>query len=520
MAPRPSTGAYPATPYPVPPGSRQPLPTPGYPVPGGPGYPVAPAPPPGSPYPGAPAGPSPAAGTYPAAGPVLHPAAFRPAAGSPAPHPGAFRPAAGNQALHPASPYATAVPGHVPAGPPLSPPPPRTGPRVLPRALRIVLDVLLLLVCGFFALGTAAVQTTDMNVGWVLVACLGALAVTPILLWRRSRPVMATVVAACVTLVLPIDNLAVLICLPWVIARRPARTAWWVGALATFAAVVALVRDAWRGPERSIFFIADQVTGERQPWPVLAYVAVGAFVLLVSIGTGLLRRSRGSVAQAESAQRQLRAELTTELSRQDERDLIARELHDTVAHHLSVVSLRASALEVTGDDAVQEAAQSVRTSTHQALEEMRDLIGVLRNGQASLTAGPGPGRTLTELPELITTARESGADVAANVFVSGGDSAPPVLTRAVYRIVQESLTNAIKHAPHQRIDLELRAGPGLGVHLRVSNPLPATPVAAPGSGTGLLGVRERVASVGGTVEAGAQGDRWVLTAHLPWPAED
>lgn len=393
-------------------------------------------------------------------------------------------------------------------------------PRRLPRALRVVLDVLLLVVCLFFSVGTAGIQTDHLGASWVALAVLGAAAATTTILFRRSRPVLVTVIAAAATLVLPMDNLAVLICLPWVIATRPARVAWQVATLASVAAVVALVRDALLGPEHSIFFIADEVTGERLAWPVGGYIVIALMLLVVSIGVGLLRRSRGSVEQARSAQRQLSAELTTELSRQDERDLIARELHDTVAHHLSVVSLRAAALEVSGQESVQEAAQSVRSSTHQALEEMRDLIGVLRNGQASLTAGPGPGRTLAELPELIATARESGADVAATVFVTGGESAPTPLTRAVYRIVQESLTNAIKHAPHHRIDLDLRAAPGIGVHLRVSNPLPTLPVDAPGSGTGLLGLRERVASVGGTVEVGAQGPHWVLIAHLPWPAAD
>ncbi|MEV7974280.1 histidine kinase [Cellulomonas sp. NPDC089187] len=371
----------------------------------------------------------------------------------------------------------------------------------------------------FFALGTALIQAADTG-AWLVLFSLAALAIASTILFRRTRPVAATVAAAVGTLLLPLDNLAVLICLPWVIASRPARTARWVGALATVAVIVALVRDFLLDPSHSLFSSVDEVTGEHTEWPAPTFLAIGLFVLTMSIGSGLLRRNRHNVEQAQSVQRQLRAELTTELGRQDERDLIARELHDTVAHHLSVVSLRAAALEVSGDTSVQEAAESVRSSTHQALEEMRDLIGVLRTGQMSLTAGPGPGRTLTELPELIATARESGADVAANVFITGSEDAPPALTRAVYRIVQESLTNAIKHAPRGRIDLDLRAGPGLGVHLRVVNPLPPSPVGAPGSGTGLLGVRERVAAVGGTVEAGPQCENWVLTAHLPWPAAD
>ncbi|HEY0216807.1 MAG TPA: ATP-binding protein, partial [Cellulomonas sp.] len=83
------------------------------------------------------------------------------------------------------------------------------------------------------------------------------------------------------------------------------------------------------------------------------------------------------------------------------------------------------------------------------------------------------------------------------------------------------LTNALKHAPHARVDLDVRAAPGDGVHVRVRNPLPDGPDAAvvPGSGTGLVGMRERAATVGGTVTAGPEDGAWVVLAHLPWPAD-
>lgn len=107
--------------------------------------------------------------------------------------------------------------------------------------------------------------------------------------------------------------------------------------------------------------------------------------------------------------------------------------------------------------------------------------------------------------------------------------APRPLAQAVYRIVQESLTNALKHAPQARIDLDLRAAPGFGVQLCVRNPVPddgsvdGSAWTAPGSGAGLVGMRERAAAVGGTVECGLASDDagrgWRVRAELPWPAD-
>lgn len=368
---------------------------------------------------------------------------------------------------------------------------------------------------------------------WLLA--LGVCATLPL---RRRYPVAVVVITGVAALVVPGDALAVLVALPSVIARRPPRTGWWCGALAAAGTAAALARDAALRPDHAVFSVTDQATGDVQVLSSVAYVVLGAVFVTVSVGWGLLRCSREATDAATRVQQQqavavqeLRAELTTELSRQDERDLIARELHDTVAHHLSVVSLRASALEVSAPaPEVQDAARSVRSSAHEALEEMRDLIAVLRDGQVSLTPGPAITRTLAELPELVASVREGGADVVATVFVSDGGRAPAALTRAVYRIVQESLTNALKHAPDARVDLDVRAAPGDGVHLRVRNPLagpsgtgaPGSGTGTPGSGTGLVGMRERAATVGGTVVAGPrtgpEGALWLVEAHLPWPA--
>ncbi|WP_182111390.1 MULTISPECIES: sensor histidine kinase [unclassified Actinotalea] len=426
------------------------------------------------------------------------------------------------------------APSHrIPAAAATVPAPGRlTGHRLL---LRRVGDAALVLVCVFSMTGAVAFASQHADgragappQGLLVLAWLGGVLACASLPLRRRHPVAVTVVTGAAAVLLPLDALAVLVVLPRVIAFRSARAAWWCGALAAAATAVALARDAARRPHDAVFSAADPVTGQVQTLPGSGYAVLGLLLLAVSVGTGLVRRSRHVATTAVRAEREqahavqeLRAELTTELTRQDERDLIARELHDTVAHHLSIVSLRASALELTADgEQVQDAARSMRSSAHQALEEMRDLIAVLRDAQVPLTAGPMPGRSLADLADLVASARDGGADIAATVFVTDGVRAPAALTRAVYRIVQESLTNALKHAPHARVDLDLRAAPGDGVHVRVRNGMSPgqAPSQAPGSGTGLVGMRERASTVGGTVEAGPQGDAWVVTAHLPWPS--
>jgi signal transduction histidine kinase len=358
-----------------------------------------------------------------------------------------------------------------------------------------------------------------------LVLC-GALTV------RRRFPVQVAVATAVGALVLPLDSTAALVALTWVIARRPSRTAWLCGALVAAATAAALTRDRLRSPGNVILSIKDQATGEVVVFPVWAFVLVGLVVVAIAIGVGLARRWRESARTAVALQREqeqvadhLRTETThlrTEVTRQEEREVIAREVHDTVAHQLSLVSLRAAALEVSTDDdgEVREAAQTMRAAAHQALDEMRQLIAVLRSPDGG-PSSPAPGLALGDLPAMLDAATQAGARVRSSVFVSDAGQAPPALTRAVYRIVQEALTNALKHAPGSEVVVEVRAEPGPGVRIRVQNALSGQDVGprlgvGGDSGSGIIGMHERAALLGGTLVAAAEGGRFVVTAELPW----
>ena len=339
------------------------------------------------------------------------------------------------------------------------------------------------------------------------------------LVWRARYPIEVCLGTAVLALVFPLDAFAPLLALTWVIARRMRSAAVACAVAAALATGLSLWRDAMRDGDDVIFSSADEA-GHRTylaPW---GYVMLGVLLVAVAVAAGLARRyaeRARSEAGAALQHAQVAAELRTELSRQEERDLIAREMHDTVAHHLSLVSLQAAALEATADDPssdVPAAARSMRDNAHQALEEMRALVASLRD--ATTATEPGPAPQLAELPRLVDQARAAGANVSATLFVSDQDEAPAALTRAVYRIVQESLTNALKHAPGAPVEIDVRAGRGPGVDVVVRNRHTAVASGVPGGGAGLRGMAERAGALGGTFEAGPAGGWFVVRAHLPW----
>lgn len=375
------------------------------------------------------------------------------------------------------------------------------------------------MVAAAFA-GTAAESAGHGQLLAVLAMLAGVLAAVA-LVWRAKFPIEVCLGTSVLALVLPLDAFAPLLSLTWVIARRQRNEAVGCGIAAALATGLSLWRDAVRSGSDVIFSTTD-TAGNRSYLDAQGYVVLGVLLVAVAVAAGLARRyaerSKTASGAAEASARAA-AELRTELSRQEERDLIAREMHDTVAHHLSLVSLQAAALEATAGSPVADvpaAARSMRDSAHRALEEMRTLVASLRD--ASTATEPGPAPQLAELPRLVDDARAAGADISATLFVADQSAAPAALTRAVYRIVQESLTNALKHAPGARAEVDVRASRGSGVDVVVRNRFVAMPgaPAVPGGGAGLRGMAERARALGGTFQAGPAGGWFVVRAHLPW----
>lgn len=260
-------------------------------------------------------------------------------------------------------------------------------------------------------------------------------------------------------------------------------------------------------------------------------VAVLFLVLAVTpIAIGFYRRARSELADTRAeadTQRAVAGEMSAQLSRQAERDLIAREVHDVIGHRLSLLSLHAGGLEVAaGDDPeLRENARYVRENAQQAMDDLRSLIGVLREPHRAGAAGPGsldPSVTsLADLARVVDEMADSGGPVASSVFLTDPEQADPVLAHSVYRIVQELLTNARKHAPDQVVRLRVSGGPQQGVLVEATNPVAHDAVLRDGTdlladGTGLRGVRERAELLGGQVETPDEDGRFTVRVHLPW----
>jgi signal transduction histidine kinase len=215
-------------------------------------------------------------------------------------------------------------------------------------------------------------------------------------------------------------------------------------------------------------------------------------------------------------------------ARQHERHRIAREMHDVLAHRISLLSLHAGALELRPDapaDEVARAAGVIRDSAHQALEDLREVIGVLRADRADDWADDAPQRpqpTLADLRELADESRRAGMRVRLECRVADPAAVPPAAGRSAYRIVQEGLTNARKHAHGAEVSVTVRGTRGDGLTVEIRNRWPVdgiSTMAIPGAGSGIIGLAERASLAGGRLEHGRTpaGD-FRLWAWLPWPA--
>ncbi|GID29226.1 sensor histidine kinase [Paractinoplanes brasiliensis] len=448
-----------------------------------------------------------------------------------------------------------------------------------------VVAVLSALAYGALMVPLGDATSVHAAIPWQADVAIG-LACTPALLARRRRPL-----AVCLAL-LPFGVISVMATGPILVAlftvaiRRRARLVLVLAAVHVLTGVVYYALQHDPPFDLWVDLLMRAVTG-------LAAVGWGLFLKAYRHLTSSLR------AEAENAQAQ--AEMRMERARLTERARIAREMHDVLAHRMSMVSLHAGALEVRTDatpDEIATAARAIRVSAHLALEELRSVIGILRQPATTTgigahssgvdgrradaysnddtdvedasRAGPsmhdtivvlgsllGPGTShrgaegdtgahkvagvglvggrgddgrrrhrggvrveppqprFSDLPDLLTEARSSGMKI--DVWVAPRSVPSEELERTAYRVVQEGLTNARKHAPGGDVEVRLDGGGDRDLRILVTNSLLHEPGGdeVPGSGTGLTGVGERVALAGGRVEYGAEDGRFRLEAWLP-----
>jgi signal transduction histidine kinase len=339
----------------------------------------------------------------------------------------------------------------------------------------------------------------DIPVGVVAVGLILALK-----RWPVQAALAQAVLAALSPAATPPTNIGTLT----VAHRRPLR----IAALVALAGVAAhLVQWIWW-----------PIEGLPLGWFIILDVAVHAALL----GWGQWNQARYALLDS-LRERALRAE--TEQGRRVaearslERTKMAREMHDVLAHRLSLLATYAGALEYRPDSSPEKLAQAagvIRTGVHQALDELREVISVLRDGEVE---GPGgkPQPTFADLTALVEESRDAGTRIRYDAAVSAAESLPPATGRTAYRVVQEGLTNARKHAAGSPVTVTVKGRPGEGLEIELTNPVGNGVALTPGSGTGLVGLTERVQLAGGTLDHGkAPGGGFRLHASLPWPERE
>jgi signal transduction histidine kinase len=301
-------------------------------------------------------------------------------------------------------------------------------------------------------------------------------------------------------------------CIRWP-RRTPLIATVTIGTIALF-----VLREALTPWGRALpwYFELDPVADEAQ-WVVarviLAVLSIGVLAALVVV-RGTREEASRSKLQAQ-AQHERADALDAALARQTERERIARDLHDGLGHRLSTLALAAGAFEAQVADTpvephLAEWARHVRGQAHLALEDMRGFVGALRSDASDKTV------SLRQLGALVEGVRSAGHRADLTVILEGLEGVSPACDSAAYRIVQEALTNAIKHAPGEPVTVTATAAPGAGIRIRVANPLASDPAVVSGGGQGIIGIRERVAAVGGEVWIGTHQGSFLVDATLPW----
>ncbi|MFD4637341.1 sensor histidine kinase [Lentzea sp. NPDC058436] len=351
--------------------------------------------------------------------------------------------------------------------------------------------------------GCAATTCSWLTTGDPLIA----LASLVLLLWRRRFPfavaVVVTVASAGSTLA---AGAALLALCSISTRRRPAE--------------IAVVVLAFLVSSQLLYGVYPLEVPPVSLWlqPIFPALSAGTAVA-VGVAIGARRVEVRSLRErAESTEREQHARAAQ--ARAQERNRIAREMHDVLAHRMSLVAMQAGVLEHRHDLTAEDnrlLVQGIAEGSRQALEELRDVLGVLR-GDPDRPEPPQP--SLDHVPALITDSRGSGLDVTLTDTTTGRPS--DAIGRTGYRIVQEGLTNAAKHAPGSQVRVTLTGTAGNDLHVEVRN----SPATAPGnrtptSGFGLLGLKERVALAGGALDHDpTPGGGYRLTARLPWPDQN
>lgn len=367
---------------------------------------------------------------------------------------------------------------------------------------------------GASGLGDAdlAVPDTGSGTWWAVVVCLVLQASLVATLWSRRGPALvgASGVAVLAALLGGEDATSTTSVMVLVAAYRLAAGSTiraslpWVGIAGLLVALATTFSTSGGSPAES----------------ALAGLLQAAATMLVPLLLGAFVRSQREAREARRGEARALERAHDALVREAiarERTAIARELHDVAAHHLTGITVMSGALDrqIGADpDGARVAVAEVRRQSKALLKDLRRLVSLLRDGPESSAL---PGAELTEVEELVHAVRASGTDVRLTVHGSRWrDELGPLASRTAFRTVQESLTNAVHHAPGASCDVVVDGSAADHLTIDVSNTAGVGPGPGPGSGLGLVGMRERAELLGGRLETGpTTPGGWRVRLTLP-----
>ncbi|MGW8986961.1 sensor histidine kinase [Streptomyces parvus] len=385
---------------------------------------------------------------------------------------------------------------------------------------RLLPYVVVLALAATFIPVTITVLTSQYGVPGAVAGALGVAQAAPLLMLAH-RPLQAW------WIIFPADIVGALVLL----APDPGRLDIWpwppptlvaylflllaLGLRETRRTVVAVwAATAAAGAALHLIAPSDRATGSALLLPIL-----GAVVLVI----GAAVRERGEATRRLAEQETISEAERAQRTLLEERTRIARELHDVVAHHMSVITVQADSApyRISGlSEPAREEFASIAAAARESLGEMRRLLSVLRSDGTEGDRAPQPG--LDRLQQLVEATVRAGLPVTLSRAADLGE-VPSAVDLSAYRIVQEALANVVRHAPGARTQVSVRAAAG---HLNVlvvngPAPKPASPLESAGTGHGLVGMRERVRLTGGTLDTGPLPDGgFRVAARMPLPPAD
>ncbi len=374
------------------------------------------------------------------------------------------------------------------------------------RRYQLVTD---LVVAGLFGLLALALELASdaPSVPAGIGASLMVVAFTAAAAMRRLSPGLALALAWAGALLQmglgrqPSPTDVVVFAVLYTTAAYGSRRVFWAGFVSAVAGAVVV----------SLYLVVRTLTSPIQPNDVAAIVGIllaAAFALLLAWVTGALVRTAIRATENSRAQRQAEAETVAE----QQRVRIARDMHDVVAHSLAVVIAQADGARYAAaadPEAATAALATISSTARAALTDVRQLLTQLRHTQAE-----GPQPRLTDLDALYAHVRAAGVELSVDVDPVPPGEPPAAIQLAVYRILQEALTNALRHGADRRVDVHLGWLPD-HVELMVRNARASEGPTQPSGGHGLIGMRERAQLVGGSLVAEAQGRFFVVRASMP-----